>query len=47
MVVQINTTATPRETQVTAQRGVVYRVADLGGSHYVVTPHPPTPRDKK
>jgi hypothetical protein len=41
---QVTTTATTRETQVTAQPGVVYKVPDLGGARYVVTPHPPTPR---
>jgi hypothetical protein len=42
---KVTTTATTRQTQVTAQPGVAYNTADLGGVRYVVTPHPPTPRD--
>jgi hypothetical protein len=41
---QVTTTATTREAQVTAPPGVVYKTPELGGSRYVVTPHPPTPR---
>jgi hypothetical protein len=42
---QVATSATTREMQVTAQAGVIYKTPDLGGARYVVTPHPPTPRD--
>ena len=47
MASKVTTTATTREAQVTAQPDVVYKTPALGGARYVVTPHPPTPRDKK
>jgi hypothetical protein len=42
---QVTTTATTRETQVTADEAVVYETSELDGAGYVVVPHPPTPRD--
>lgn len=42
----VTTSATTREMTVTAQPGVVYHVAELGGLRYSVVPHPPERRDQ-
>lgn len=42
---QLDTSATTREAQVTADLDAVYELPELDGTGYVVVPHPPTPRE--